>query len=132
VKLADVRPFEVDDARILSQGPAELPVACVDRVHAGSACVEQDLGEPAGGCADIARYATFDCDVGQRRADLLPAATPPVAGLHRIPKGRRALARFRQAPTAAHAGKQGGQADPAWRLMVDVVEMRTFGDLRVS
>jgi hypothetical protein len=42
------------------------------------------------------------------------------------PTGRRALARFQQAPTAPLAGMQGCRCDPARRLTVDAVEAHLF------
>jgi hypothetical protein len=45
---------------------------------------------------------------------------------------RQTLARLQQAPTPARAGKQVRRGDLSRRRTVNPVEMRTFGDFRVS
>ena len=49
-----------------------------------------------------------------------------------VDRARSALAAILQAPAPAHAGKQGCRGDPAVRLTVEAVEVRTFGELGVS
>ena len=50
---ARVRPLEHGDARIGAEPRMELPVADVDRDHARSAALEEDVGEAAGRRADV-------------------------------------------------------------------------------
>ena len=65
-----------DDARIVAQGPVDLPVADVERDDARGAALEQDVGEAAGGGADIQRLAAVDGDGErvERVRELQPAA----------------------------------------------------------
>ena len=54
----------------------QLPVADVDRDHAGNAVLEQTVGEAAGGRADVDRVATVELDLEplERVGELLAAA----------------------------------------------------------
>jgi aminoglycoside 6'-N-acetyltransferase len=48
-----IRPFEDDDARVLADPRVQLAVANVQRDHACCAPLEQNVGEAAGGGADV-------------------------------------------------------------------------------
>jgi aminoglycoside 6'-N-acetyltransferase len=48
-----IRPFEDDDARVLADPRVQLAVANVQRDHACCAALEQNVGEAAGGGADV-------------------------------------------------------------------------------
>ena len=52
-EMSRVGPLEHDHARICPQPQVELPVADIDRINPGSIPPQQDVGEPAGGCADV-------------------------------------------------------------------------------
>ena len=55
--------FADDHARIVAELPIELPVADVERDDVARAALQQDVGEAAGGGADIERAAALDVDV---------------------------------------------------------------------
>ena len=76
VQVAGVHAFEHGHARILAQPPVELPVGDVHAGDAGSAGLEQAVGEPSGGGAHVEAQATLDLDAeGRQRAlELLTAA----------------------------------------------------------
>jgi hypothetical protein len=52
-QVARVEFLPDDDARILADFPIELAVADIQRVNAGRAMLEQAIGEPARGRADV-------------------------------------------------------------------------------
>jgi hypothetical protein len=53
VEVAGVGLFQRDDARLALQAGVQLALADIDRVNLGRAAREQDVGEAAGGRADI-------------------------------------------------------------------------------
>ena len=58
LKVARVEVLDDDDARIVAQRPVDLPVADVERDDARRAALQQDVGEAAGGRADVERLAS--------------------------------------------------------------------------
>ena len=63
VRAACVDVLEHDDARVLAQPPVQLPVADVERDDASGAALQHDVGEAAGGGADVEALATLDGDL---------------------------------------------------------------------
>ena len=64
-QLADgsrVRPLEDDDTRVLADARVQLAVADVERNHARSPALQQDIGETAGGCAHVEAVPTGRID----------------------------------------------------------------------
>ena len=60
LETARVEVLDDDDARIVAQRPVDLPVADVERDDPRGAALEQDVGEAAGGGADVERLASVD------------------------------------------------------------------------
>ena len=75
---------------IAAQPPVELPAADVERDDAGRAALQQDVGEAAGGGADIERAASVRVDAERvERAGELDAAAADVRMIRR-PRIQRA------------------------------------------
>jgi hypothetical protein len=71
--------FEDEDARVVAKRPVDLPVTDVERDDARRAAFEQDVGEAAGGGADVERLASLDGNAeGVERVRELDAAAPDV------------------------------------------------------
>ena len=96
-----------DDARIVAQGPVDLAVADVERDDADGAALEQDVGEAAGGGADVERLASVHGD-GKRieRVRELEAAAADVRMIGRNQRDVRQGVDLHARPSCAAARRR--------------------------
>ena len=78
-QMAGIQTLAQNNARILAQLPGELAAADIDRIDLGGAAGEQDIGEAAGGGADIEADPArgIDPEMIERMGELQPAARDP-------------------------------------------------------
>ncbi len=86
---AGVDPLHRDDPRIRAKSVSELPVAHVDRVHAGRAAGQEDVGEAARRCADVDgnHPRGVDGERVERRDQLVRPAADPLAPGRDVQRG---------------------------------------------
>ena len=72
-------PSTTVDARVAAQAPVELRASDVEGDDAGGAALQQDVGEAAGGCADVERVPAGRIDTERvERVGQLHAAAADV------------------------------------------------------
>ena len=78
-KLPGIDAFDHGDSRIASQLPVQLVVADIERDHVPRAALQPDIGESAGGCADVDHVSVRGIDVKgvERKGELDAAAADP-------------------------------------------------------